>query len=204
MFLSPTCFETEILSDKITVKAENKRPFKVWSSDHKIKKSVAVSSLQDLINTGCKKLKISPPVRVLEEDGTEVDDEDYFSFLPDSTTLIISPESSGCDEVDTAIMSDSLNNSLLPLAKVIKKDPRNIIQFTDEQLQLLVDTDTEELAQLLGSPKSNVESIQDACQRHLDEKAEAKEALEILKLYHSANGHTSHSNNSDKKRKLDT
>ncbi|CAL1543319.1 unnamed protein product [Lymnaea stagnalis] len=191
-----------VTSEEISIKADNKRPFKVWSSDHSIKKSVVVSSLQDLIYSGCEKLKISPPVRVVLEDGTEVDDEEYFSFLPDNTILILSV-SNGRDEVDTAITSDSINDPILHLAKILRKDLQNIIHFTDEDLQRLVDADTEQLAQLLDSSKSIVSSIQDGCQRHLDDRAQTKEALELLKLYHEANQHTPHINNTDKKRKFD-
>lgn len=46
--------------------------------------------LPTCLQTGCKKLALKEDnVRVvLEADGTEVDEEDYFNFLPSDTTLL--------------------------------------------------------------------------------------------------------------------
>lgn len=47
--------------------------------------------IYNLATIGKEKLNISHDVRiklVLEEDGTEIDDEEYFMFLPHNTTLM--------------------------------------------------------------------------------------------------------------------
>ncbi|BFZ08755.1 hypothetical protein BsWGS_11794 [Bradybaena similaris] len=67
------------------------RPWKVWSVDRELKKSVAACNLQELIEKGCCKLGLSPtpqPRVVLEEDGTEVDEDEYLSLLPTNTAFM--------------------------------------------------------------------------------------------------------------------
>ncbi|GFO28868.1 cell death activator cide-3-like [Plakobranchus ocellatus] len=66
------------------------RPFKVWNVDRTLKKSIMASSLHDLIQKACGKFnKSGTPQVVLEEDGTEIEDEDYFSSLPDNSIFQI-------------------------------------------------------------------------------------------------------------------
>lgn len=45
---------------------------------------------------------------------------------------------------------------------------------------------TSNLAQLLGETETYAKSVQEACQRHLDDRQQTSEALELLKLYHKA------------------
>ena len=46
------------------------------------------------------------------------------------------------------------------------------------------------LAQLLGDTETYAKVVQEACQRHLDERQQTTEALELLKLYHKAREHS--------------
>ena len=69
-----------------------RRPFKVLDRMRTSKKGLMAGSLEDLIRSGKEKLSYSPEqevVVVLEEDGTEVDEEDYFQTLEDNTELIL-------------------------------------------------------------------------------------------------------------------
>lgn len=52
--------------------------------------------------------------------------------------------------------------------------------------QSLVDVSLAELAHELGESERYSQAVQDACQRHLDERQHTKEAVDLLRLYHEA------------------
>ncbi|XP_055335265.1 DNA fragmentation factor subunit alpha-like [Paramacrobiotus metropolitanus] len=67
------------------------KPCKIWDFKRTMKKSCVVSNLDTLKIEGKRKLAIDAdqPIRVvLEEDGTEIDEEDYFQLVPDHSTFI--------------------------------------------------------------------------------------------------------------------
>ena len=69
-----------------------RRPFKVLDRMRTVKKGIMAGSLEELVRTGVEKLKYPAEqeiVVVLEEDGTEVDEDDYFQTLDDNTELMI-------------------------------------------------------------------------------------------------------------------
>ncbi|KAK6620408.1 hypothetical protein RUM44_006809 [Polyplax serrata] len=72
--------------------ARGKRPFKVWDSWRNIRKALVVSSFEELLIRGREKLSIpaTENVRlVLDVDGTQVEDGEYFRTLPNNTVLLI-------------------------------------------------------------------------------------------------------------------
>jgi len=76
---------------EITKEAE-KRPYKVTDRLRLARKGVMARSLQDLIRRAKDKLEYGDWCQVylvLEEDGTEVDDEEYFQTLPDNTMFML-------------------------------------------------------------------------------------------------------------------
>lgn len=67
-------------------------PYKVLDYSREQRFGIVAKDLSDLIKRACEKLKIPPgtPIKVaLEQDGTEVEDEDYFSTLERNTPLMI-------------------------------------------------------------------------------------------------------------------
>lgn len=52
--------------------------------------------------------------------------------------------------------------------------------------QLIVEMDVALLAHLLQDTENFAKSIQEACQRHLDERTQTAEAMDLLRLYHTA------------------
>ncbi|CAI6354598.1 unnamed protein product [Macrosiphum euphorbiae] len=75
-----------------TAESRGKRPFKIWDGFRNIRKSLLASSLKDLEIRGKEKLNIAPnePVRlVLETDGTQIEDPEYFKTLPNNTTVLL-------------------------------------------------------------------------------------------------------------------
>lgn len=57
------------------------------------------------------------------------------------------------------------------------------------------------LAQLLSDTETYAKSVQEACQRHLDEREQATEAMDLLKLYQKAREHSPYVGDDDSKRK---
>ncbi|XP_014256719.1 uncharacterized protein LOC106670693 [Cimex lectularius] len=88
-----------------------KRPFKIWDSWRNIRKSLVVTSLKDLETKGKEKLQVpvNEPVRlVLESDGTQVEDGEYFRTLPNNTVILLLRQGerwypTGVDVIRTAI-----------------------------------------------------------------------------------------------------
>ncbi|KAL8587697.1 hypothetical protein ACOMHN_020915 [Nucella lapillus] len=175
------------------------RPFKVWNADRSMKKSLIASSLAELLDKGCSKLgvpKDSVHV-VLEGDGTEVDEEDYFSFLNSDTTLMMlssgerwkpagQEEHGDQDEPDAASHGSGISQHARHLLASLKHDVTRIITFSDDDLQSLVELGETQLAHELGESDRYANAIRDACQRHLDERQHTKEAVDLLRLYHQA------------------
>ena len=69
-----------------------RKPYKVMDRTRSVKKGVMASSLEDFVMSSKRKLAY-PGDRdvsvVLEEDGTEVDDNDYFQTLEPNTCLML-------------------------------------------------------------------------------------------------------------------
>ncbi|XP_046870063.1 cell death activator CIDE-B [Hypomesus transpacificus] len=66
------------------------RPFRVCSHDRAIKKGVTAGTLEELREKVCQALLLcmSAMSLVCEEDGTEVNSEDFLMSLPDNTVLM--------------------------------------------------------------------------------------------------------------------
>ena len=65
-----------------------RRPFKVLDRMRTVKKGLMAETLEELVRSGKEKLSYPEEqevVVVLEEDGTEVDEDDYFQTLEDNT-----------------------------------------------------------------------------------------------------------------------
>lgn len=65
------------------------RAYKVQDVKRNARKGVVASSLAELTKKGVEKLRLPPEgCRVCIEDGTEVDDEEYFETLPAQTVFV--------------------------------------------------------------------------------------------------------------------
>lgn len=190
------------------------RPFKVWSSDRSSKKSVTASTLEDLKAKGKGKLGVPAEEKVnvvLEEDGTEVDEEDYFTFLPFNTTVMILRHEEtwrppgaerGKDEPDAMIGDgQQISDRVKQLARGLHHDIARIITFSNEDLHEMVSVSPVYLAQLLCDTETYATVVQEACQRHLDEREQATEAMDLLKLYQKAREQSPYVGDDDPKRK---
>ncbi|XP_062372188.1 cell death activator CIDE-B [Sardina pilchardus] len=65
------------------------RPFKVTSHDRRIRKGITAATLQELMEKVAEVLALSSLLAlVCDEDGTEVDSEEFLTALPDNTVFM--------------------------------------------------------------------------------------------------------------------
>ncbi|RLV89929.1 hypothetical protein DV515_00014625 [Chloebia gouldiae] len=159
---------------------------------------VAASCLRELRDKACGVLAIDkarePITLVLAEDGTIVDDEDYFLCLPANTKFVALAKdekwsskslgmlgtswlSGSVDEVDSAA------EKWKQLARHLKDDLSNIILMSEEDLQVLIDVPRSDLAEELAQSETKVQVLQDTLQQVLDRREEERQSRQLLELY---------------------
>ncbi|XP_027513808.1 DNA fragmentation factor subunit alpha [Corapipo altera] len=158
---------------------------------------VAASCLRELRDKACGVLAIDkarePITLVLAEDGTIVDDEDYFLCLPPNTKFVALAKdekwssksfdsgtswlSGAADEVDSAA------EKWKQLARQLKGDLSNIILMSEEDLQVLIDVPRSDLAEELAQSETKTQVLQDTLQQVLDRREEERQSRQLLELY---------------------
>nr|XP_056721336.1 DNA fragmentation factor subunit alpha [Euleptes europaea] len=161
---------------------------------------VAASCLQELRRKACDLLAgdkgLDSITLVLAEDGTIVDDEDYFLCLPPNTKFVVLAKdekwaSSNIDggtawlerettEIDAV---DSEGERWRHLARQLKADLSTIILMSEEDLQVLIDVPCSELAQELAENQPKIQTLQDTLQQVLDRREEERQSRQLLELY---------------------
>jgi len=69
-----------------------RRPVKVWNANRNVKKALVVATYEEFLRKGREKLSVSggESLRiVLESDGTQVEDGEYFQTLPENTIFLV-------------------------------------------------------------------------------------------------------------------
>ncbi|XP_060115452.1 DNA fragmentation factor subunit alpha [Heteronotia binoei] len=161
---------------------------------------VAASCLRELQSKACNLLAIDKGLDsitlVLAEDGTIVDDEDYFLCLPPNTKFVVLAKdekwaSSSIDggtawlERETTEIDgvDSEGERWRHLARQLKADLSTIILMSEEDLQVLIDVPCSELAQELAESQPKIQTLQDTLQQVLDRREEERQSRQLLELY---------------------
>ncbi|ERE81950.1 DNA fragmentation factor subunit alpha isoform X2 [Cricetulus griseus] len=162
---------------------------------------VAASCLEELRSKACEILAIdeslAPVTLVLAEDGTIVDDDDYFLCLPSNTKFValacnekwtynnsdggtawVSQESFDADETDSGVGVKWRN-----VARQLKEDLSSVIRLSEEDLQALIDIPCSELARELCQSCATVQGLQNTLQQVLDQREEARQSKQLLELY---------------------
>jgi len=173
-----------------------RRPFKVLDRLRTTKKGLMAGTLEELIRSGKEKLSYlaeQAVIVVLEEDGTEVDEEDYFQTLEENTELILlhsgerwSPFVSHdvTDSGDTPEASQRLISILLRL----EAEPGTIALLSEAELELVCSVeDYYDCSNFPRYDKTFLEHLKKAAEKHLVEKGQIRDTLALLKIYHRAN-----------------
>lgn len=178
------------------------RPFKIWSADRTSKQTIVAGSLRELIERGKISLACNDDdiTIVLEEDGTEVDEEDYFKMLPTNTVFLLlksgekwQPDlqvqkgrwrkgTAGAeDSTDLGAGGDDTQSQLQRLVSNLKQDTGRIFLLTEPELQLLADMVPEDYASDEDEVKF-LTIVQEACDRYLIDHAEARDDLQFIRM----------------------
>ena len=86
------CLFSVLILSVLRMAGASRKPYKVLDRTRSLKKGVMASSLEEFISSAQRKLCYEPDtavVVVLEEDGTEVDEDDYFQTLDPNTCLML-------------------------------------------------------------------------------------------------------------------
>ncbi|VVC27892.1 Hypothetical protein CINCED_3A003535 [Cinara cedri] len=168
------------------------KPYKIIDSKRKLKIGIVASSLSDFITKAQKKFKIDGTIKVvLESDGTEIDEDDYFATLEKNTLImILKPDEKWCSYSDISIeehIHDETDStqSLYNLIQRLQNDIGQIAFLGGCDLELLSDMDPDCLVDM-SFDRSFLDEIKEASGRYLYEKREAQDALNLLKLYHAS------------------
>jgi len=180
----------------------SRKPYKVLDRTRSIKKGVMAANLEELVGRGKEKLGYTANTEVyavLEEDGTEVDEDDYFQTLPNNTTLMLlyvgdrwspfaSPDAPDCSG-DTG--SGSSTARLMSLLTRLESEPGCIALMAEMDLELLAEMDCSSLPPTF--PRFEPEflsQLQAAADKHLFEKSQIRDTLGLLRIYHKSNDDT--------------
>lgn len=126
---------------------------------------------------------------VLEEDGTEVLEDEYLLFLDNNTKLMILPSNNqwnppipAFDVTDCPGTENSNYNPVKILQKLVRS-PGSIALLSEEELDVVSSFTSH---QNIGIPQTEVEYLIGACQRELEQKKKIKDALDLVELYQRA------------------
>ncbi|XP_070615401.1 DNA fragmentation factor subunit alpha isoform X2 [Erythrolamprus reginae] len=159
---------------------------------------VAAASLQELKTKACKLLAIDgasqPITLVLAEDGTIIDDDDYFLCLPQNIKfgVVAKNEKWTCtgggtswleEEITNTDETDSSGEKWKALARQLKNNLSTIILMSEEDLQVLVDVPCSDLARELSDNLLQTQRLQTTLQEILDRREEERQSRQLLELY---------------------
>ncbi|XP_046851952.1 cell death activator CIDE-3-like [Xenia sp. Carnegie-2017] len=182
---------TEMDCKDLATESKPNRPFKICSMSRDNRKGIVCSSLEELKCLSRSRLGLNEDCRVyLECDGTEVDSEEYFQFLPPQTLFLVansnehwepgdsnsgkkldngriteSQESySGTDKVDGPVrLSSSLQQRIL-------KDPLFFVSMSTEDLELISEFGMENLPNQMNISMDRARLIYDNCELNCPEE----------------------------------
>ncbi|KAF6204583.1 hypothetical protein GE061_018743 [Apolygus lucorum] len=170
-------------------------PYKIVDVTREKRFGIVANSLESLTSRAIGKLGIAGSVKVvLEQDGTEVDEEDYFNTLEKNTSLmILSGEENwappgkrkvhqeGCgDETDGG-------HGIQGLLQRLQSDIGQVSLLGGCELELLSDMDPDSLTDIVQD-RVFLDQLKEASGRFLSDKRQAQEAMDLLKLYHRQAG----------------
>ncbi|XP_051518226.1 DNA fragmentation factor subunit alpha-like [Myxocyprinus asiaticus] len=154
--------------------------------------------------TSLEQLKIKVPALifiygsvtvVLVDDGTIVEDEDYFLCLPANMKFMLLHDKetwSPAHQIDRRTAGPSRDSAVdnvdgaeswHSLAEQLRQDLARIILMSEADLQSLIDVPCSDLASALGFSQKKTQVLQDTLQRMLDRREEERQSKELLLLY---------------------
>lgn len=178
------------------------KPFKITDSKREVKKGIVASNLRELTSKSVEKMslpedQLDSVTIVLENDGTEIDDEEYFATLEAHTGLMVlakeekwKPPAPAC-----RLSMDTIDDAKggIELAGLVGKLKHNLCHVSllgGAELELLSDMDPESIADITFPDRIFLEQLKEASGRYLSEKRQAKDAMDLLKIYQESEATT--------------
>ncbi|XP_077282988.1 DNA fragmentation factor subunit alpha-like isoform X2 [Arctopsyche grandis] len=178
---------------------ENVKPYKICDVTREKRIGVVATSLVDLLSKIPEKLGFpaenSPPTVVLEVDGTEVDDEDYFATLEPHTSLMVLRQIEkwhpNVPKCQISLDQTDASHEKVQIADVVGRIQHSLCHISllgGEDLELLANMDPDNLVDIVSDKDNKIflEQLKEASGRILLEKQQAHDAMELLKLYHQS------------------
>lgn len=179
------------------------KPYKVCNFSRQESYGVVAPSLSQLKDKGSKALGFSAATSlslVLDDDGTIVQDEAYFSCLPPNTKFMFLQENEkwippkrydggtawlrqSTIDTDTVDSPAGGVEAWRGLANQLKQDLSSIILMSEANLQTLVDVPCPVLAAALAFSEQKTQDLQSTLQRALDRREEERQSKDLLQLY---------------------
>uniref|UniRef100_A0A8C5PMR9 CIDE-N domain-containing protein n=1 Tax=Leptobrachium leishanense TaxID=445787 RepID=A0A8C5PMR9_9ANUR len=133
---------------------------------------------------------------VLAEDGTIVEDEDYFLCLPPKTKFMVLTGNKkwaalnggtawmAQESVEAQDNMDGIGDmKWKALAAQLNENLSNIILMSESELQMLVEVPVKDLAEEVKESAAKVQVLQDTLQRLLDRREEERQSKQLLQLF---------------------
>ncbi|EFN76436.1 DNA fragmentation factor subunit alpha [Harpegnathos saltator] len=194
------------MSDAQGIAQGTGNPYKIVDHTRERRKGITASSLKELTNVARSRLAFPVDADltiVLEQDGTEVDDEEYFATLERNTSLMVlhgdqkwvavgSKRASryivvdDVDNVEGSSRTDKIRQRTLiePLVSSLHGDPSHISLLGPHDLELLSDMDPDSLADIV-SDKLFLEQLKEASGRFLVDRRQVQESMILLQMFAS-------------------
>ncbi|XP_034188688.1 DNA fragmentation factor subunit alpha [Osmia lignaria lignaria] len=183
-------------------------PYKIVDHAREKRKGITASSLKELTSIARSRLSLPLDAEltiVLEQDGTEVDDEEYFATLERNTSLMVLygeqkwVAAGSSKAASRYIVVDDVDNieggqrdevrrrrpPIEPLVSSLHGDPSHISLLGGNDLELLSDMDPDSLADIVPD-RIFLEQLKEASGRFLAEKRQAQESMALLQMYASS------------------
>jgi len=183
-------------------------PYKLVNHTREKKTGITASSLAELISAA--RLRFNIPIHlnitvVLEQDGTEIDDEEYFATLDKNTCLMIlrdnekwSAANSGSSTRHVIFVDDTdhytpnpvietnktINHHGIPIESLVSSlhsEPSHISLLGGTDLEMLSDMDPNSLADIF-SDRLFLESLKEVSSRFLADKRKIQDSVALHQM----------------------
>ncbi|XP_058798593.1 DNA fragmentation factor subunit alpha-like isoform X2 [Phymastichus coffea] len=162
--------------------------YKLVDHNRENKKGITASSFKELIYIARTRFEIPIHMQmmiVLEQDGTEIDDEDYFATLESNTILMIlqnnqkwTPVKLTKSKPQLIVVDDTIDHGL----RHQQEQEKNVSLLNETELEMLSDMNPDSVADII-SDKSFLEQLKEASSRFLAKKRHAQESMALLCMY---------------------
>lgn len=133
---------------------------------------------------------------VLEEDGTELVDDEYLQTLDPNTKLMVlkagetwHQQFSFVDETDRSGGGSAIPDPV-NVVKMLVKNPASIALLSEEELEVVVEAEDLNASQFWDLSSADLAFLQNACADQLDTKQQLKNALDFIGIVEKATKQT--------------